>query len=298
MEITKKEENITIIRKTYKIIKERYAIHGNSIHSVNFKNINISDEECEKINCKLQTIRQDFTKILIMMNRIEKIYSEYQNETYKANYTSAIGNEAEEELGCIIEYLFSKYRVIIEYIFQILEILIPIKFNEKESLEYLKLKKWHKKHRFLIKYLQNKIGNKDNLINMEWFQQIRVDRDFIIHDGATCLVFGDKKELLFKVMTTGALDKEEEIQDDFFSTNNNLIKYTYFWGLKISKLIIFCETIFDFLSDNFEVENENMYFFEKFFKKQSLISSDGEELSGLQDVLLRILEKIISSEDK
>ena len=45
MEITKKEENITIIRKTYKIIKERYAIHGNSIHSVNFKNINISDDE-------------------------------------------------------------------------------------------------------------------------------------------------------------------------------------------------------------------------------------------------------------
>ena len=32
MEITKKEENIAIIRKAYKIIKERYAIHGNLIH--------------------------------------------------------------------------------------------------------------------------------------------------------------------------------------------------------------------------------------------------------------------------
>lgn len=294
MGITKKKENIAIIRKTYKIIKERYAIHGNSIHLVNFENIGISDEECEKINYKLQTIRQDFTKILIMMNRIEKVYSEYQNGTYNANYTSLIGNEAEEELGCIIEYLFSKYRVIIEYIFQILEILIPIKFNEKESSEYLKLKKWHKKHRFLIKYLENKIGNKDNLINTEWFQQLRIDRDFIIHDGATCLVFGDKDELLFKVMTIDTLDKEEKSQDDFFSTNNNLIKYTYFWGLQISKLIIFCETIFDFLSDNFGVENENMYFFEKILKKQGLISSDEEELSGRQDVLLRILENIIS----
>lgn len=294
MEITKKEENIAIIRKAYKIIKERYAIHGNLIHLVNFENIGISDKECKKINYKLKTIRQDFAKILIMMNRIEKVYSEYQNGTYNANYVSLVADEAEGELGCIIEYLFSKYRVIIEYIFQILEILIPIKFNENESSEYLEFKKWHKKHRFLIKYLENKIGNKDNLINMEWFQQFRIDRDFIIHDGATCLVFGDKKQLLFKVMTTDALDKEEEIQDDFFSANNNLIKYTYFWGLQISKLIIFCETVFDFLLDNFEVKNESMIFFEKRLKKQSLISSNGEELSGLQDVLLRILENIIS----
>ena len=44
MGITKKKENIAIIRKTYKIIKERYAIHGNSIHLVNFENIGISDE--------------------------------------------------------------------------------------------------------------------------------------------------------------------------------------------------------------------------------------------------------------
>nr|DAX57719.1 MAG TPA: hypothetical protein [Caudoviricetes sp.] len=295
-----KKENIEIIKKTYEIIRERYAIHASSMYLECSKIIGLSNEEHQKINYKLRAIRQDFTKILIMMNRIEKAYLEYQKNIYIANYTNINNSEAQDELGCVIEYLFAKYRVIIEYIYQILEIFIPPRFSEEKREEYMTLKKWHKKHKFLIEYIKSVIGDKNNLINMEWFQQIRIDRDFIIHDGATCLVFGDKERLLFKVMEVDALDKEEEkeeIQDDFFLTDNNLIVYTYFWGLQISKLIIFCEIIFEFLSNDSETRKDSDVFLEKIYEKGTLIDSNNKEISELQDVLIRLLQKIIDEKN-
>lgn len=291
-----KKENIEVTKKAYEIIRERYAIHASSMHLGCSEIIGLSDENHQKINCKLRAIRQDFTKILVMMNRIEKVYLEYQEDIYVANYTNIQKSEAEDELGCIIEYLFAKYRVIIEYVYQILEICIPPRFNKEKREEYMALKKWHKKHKFLIEYIRNVIGDKNNLINMEWFQQIRIDRDFIIHDGATCLVFEDKEKLLFEVMGVDALNKEEsreEIQDDFFITDNNLIIYDYFWGLQISKLIIFCEIIFEFLSNNSEIRKNSDIFLKKNYEKGTLVDSSGEEISELQDVLIRLLKKII-----
>ena len=151
--------------------------------------------------------KRPWRKILVIMNSIDRTYSLYQKDEYVPSYISIMGNQATNEIGCFIEYLYAKYRVILEYFQQILEICIPPRLSDPQSEQYNKLKKSHKKYNFLLKYLAENIDETNNILNMEWFQHIRVERDFIIHDGATCLVFGDKENLLFKVMTTDALDR-------------------------------------------------------------------------------------------
>ncbi|EGG89917.1 hypothetical protein HMPREF0491_02945 [Lachnospiraceae oral taxon 107 str. F0167] len=287
-------ESLRIVSQALSILKNEYAFHKSTICLGNAFFTGVSEKEYISMDNKLKAIRQDFAKILIIMNSIDRTYLAYKSDKYISSFFSIIDSQATSELGCFIEYLFAKYRVILEYIQQILNICIPPSFNEIQKEEYSKLQKSHKKYKYLLKYISENIDKTNSLLNTDWFQNIRIDRDFIIHDGATCFVFSDKENLLFKVMTTDALDKEEK-SEPFFENSEGLKYYVRYWGMHISKLIVFAETVFEFLIKIGHINNENMFLIHSFYSKEKvkIEDSDGTELNDVQDVLIKMLETLM-----
>lgn len=294
----KKNENIKIIKEAYLLIKDKYVFQKSTAYLQNSYWNALSEDDYNKLDYKLKAIRQDFVKILVIMNCIDRNYLSYKKGEYTSSYFSIADMQATNELGCFIEYLFAKYRVIFEYIQQIMEICIPNNLNDAQKEEYKKQKSSHKKYEFLLKYVDENIEKTNNILTTEWFQSIRIDRNFIIHEGATCLVFGDKENLLFKVMTTDALDKEEGEIDPFYSNENGLIYYDRFWGLYISRLIVFSETIFSFLKNTATIKEERKKLLEQCLKERNkFVDNYGTKLDDIQDVLCRLLKILIDTEN-
>lgn len=138
-----------------------------------------------------------------------------------------------------------------------------------------------------MEYISNN-NQKNSVLNIKWFQSLRVDRNALVHKGASCLVILDNNHLLFKVWAIDELEKEEIELDHFYTNDYNFIYYNKYWGLQIARLIVLIKTIFQFLMNIGEITDEmnavsdhinNMLFDKRQYK-------DDEKI----DVLFKILE--------
>ena len=291
-------ENLEIIKKAHSILKMANPFYSNTMTMQASFFPGLSEKDYNGLDNSLKAIRQDYAKVLTIMNSIEKTYTEYRENTYKSVYTSVINDQAIEELGCFIEYLFAKYNVILEHIMEVSSRLIVPRLNTDLKKQYK-----NNKYLFLLNYIAERTTDSLNLLNLDWYKNLVEDRNHIIHRGATCYVFYDKdmdRTLRFKVMTTDFLDNDTELAENpFYATENNLIDYTNYWGLYLSKLIVFFKTIWDFLLSNSEISPEQEACLKIFGAENGILMEiDGYKLPEKQDVLLHLLESIIDSEGK
>ena len=137
---------------------------------------------------------------------------------------------------------------------------------------------------------------KQKILNTKWFQDFRENRNFLIHRGAGCLVYGDKTEILFSVMKIDEMEREDEINlDEYFLTDNMLIRYQRFWGIMISELILFCEAIFEFLLSKASIAEELKYFLNISYYSKRMFRT--EENSDKQTVLETMLNSILQEDN-
>lgn len=239
-------DNMDIIRRVYDILKKENALTNYTLRIKMSFFKNLSEEDYKRIDYNLKAIRQDYAKMLVIMNSIDRTYAAYKKDEYIPTYYSNLGDQATAELGCYIEYLFAKYRVILDYIQQIMEICIPPKFNADQANKYNRLKKSYKKYKFLLEYIANNIKAVNlqtitktmldsadeaescgNLIKSVWYNAIynkndastdkytMKDEHFFVSD------FNDALHKLFSDLTfSSRVDKISEQQD----TVNALMK--------------------------------------------------------------------------
>ncbi len=269
------------------LIRQAYSIlHDNNFFKDNLYLIQTNWEGLSEYNYKrldndLKAIRQDFAKIKLTMEVIDRVHSKY----LKNRSDFFLSLKLKDELGIYIEYIFFKYRVILEYIQDILEICITCRFSNSERKVYSR-KKNHEKFEYLLQYVA-KNSQKNGVLNIEWFQKLRLDRNELVHKGASCLVFDDEKDLLFKVWAIDELEKKEVKLDPFYTNDQNLVYYNRYWGLQLARMIIFIKTIFNFLMHIGDLTDEMKdtldWINSKYF--------DDRQYNRDEDILFKILEK-------
>lgn len=206
----------------------------------------LTSKQLYKLDNYLKAIRQDIRKVFLSIQNIDTIYS--LNEGY-----SNISDIDRETVAIYIEYVIAKYRVIIEYTLNVLDMVVfysgsQFKENGKKfsSAEIYNMK---------LDYLKSLIDDDRNkILNDKWFQGIRKTRNSIIHNGATCLVFGENREKLFQIYN---LEVEELVRDGFYLYDGNCVRFDYFIILNIAYLCYFIDSIFSIILDKINYE-ENL----------------------------------------
>lgn len=278
---------IEVIKEAYSILKENMflkTVYLNNSFFSEKKELEGNEDFYKDIDYNLVAIRQDFRKILIIMSSIDVRYEEFRKN---------INISFQNEIGCLIEYLFIKYRVILEYIHQILKKVLFLKFNKEEKKEYHEKKYEHEKFQYLLDYIIKK--NKDNLnLDINIFKEMTDSRNSLVHNGATCVVYYDSRDednkyLKFKINSLDELDKGIKIKKDtFYQTENGQIIYNFYWGMHISKLIVFLENIYKFLLDESTLNDEKKQIIDEKLKNEKC--SPGEYIleKFLEDIILRL----------
>lgn len=196
---------------------------------------NLSDEQLYDIDNYLKAMRQDMRKIFLSVQNIDSIYSLYKNQEKKN-----LLDDERETIAIYVEYAITKYRVIIEYTLKVLDMIV--KYSGKKVKENGKIISSVEMYNMKLDYLNSLIDDeRRTILNDKWFQSIRKTRNSIIHNGATCLVFGESKEKLFQIYN---LEVEELITDDFYLYRGNCVHFDYFISLNLAYLTYFIDTIF------------------------------------------------------
>lgn len=296
-----KEKHQDIIKYAYSLTKDYYAFHYGTLYLQASQISNITKEEDYKsLDNWLKGIRQDYAKILVTMNAIEKIQNQRLNHTYTHNYVSIGDKQETEEIACCIEFLFTKYRSIFDYIYQVLLLCVPPQLNEKSTKEYNELKKVPSKYKFFLRTIAAAKTHPNNeLLDMKWFKQIIDDRDYLIHDCASCLVFSDCRDSLmpitFTVWTKDAFDEvknDANKSDPFYCLPNDIIDYKKYWGLQLAKLIVFFDTIFDYLKDFCTITPNNLELINTRCRITRFTDEEGENIPDAQHIIRDIFNQI------
>jgi hypothetical protein len=285
-----------IIKKAYSIVKDEDVFVSCTIQTqMSFFN-GLSEDDYKKLDYKLKAIRQDFSKILVIMNSINKTYSAYQKGEYNQTFFSATNNQATNELGVFMEYLFIKYRVILEYVQEILEIILPRQFSEEEKkthesiLDKVKNDKRQEYKVFVnyLNFLKKHFPTQTNDLlenNIALFKEIIDKRNMIVHNGSTCLVYGDKQNLQFGVLPLNECESDKPAECK---------NYENYWTVQISHLIVFIYTLFGALNLTGEMKDEaKMYLEYSSIQGRNKLVDGDVELADQQDVIENMLKSVI-----
>jgi len=242
----------------------------------------LSGEQLNEMDNYLKAIRQDLRKIFLSIQNINQIYSFYENRKNE----NLLDNER-ETAAIYIEYIITKYRVIIEYTLKILDMVI--KYSGKMIKENGKRISAVELYNMKLDYLKSLIDDERRaILNDKWFQSIRKTRNSTVHNGATCLVFGDSKEKLFQVYD---LETKELVIDDIYLYTGNCAHFDYFISVNMAYLIYFIDSIFSVILEKINYE-ENIDLLMK-----PLLNSMLNSIGNKQECVLNWVKNILGMYD-
>ena len=81
-------DNMDIIRRVYDILKKENALTNYTLRIKMSFFKNLSEEDYKRIDYNLKAIRQDYAKMLVIMNSIDRTYAAYKKDEYIPTYYS------------------------------------------------------------------------------------------------------------------------------------------------------------------------------------------------------------------